>query len=117
MNYNYDRTKTAGRRLDNGLKRQINADLDRAGFGGKARFRKIGAALNMATGVLARHGIEPDETLNAHKFPEHGGTATVRLALSNDADPFSPEEITNTMLALQWTELEPGRVEVIAYLS
>ena len=44
------------------------------------------------------------------------GRCSVRLALSNAADPFSPEEISNSVLVLQWTRLETG-FEVVGYLS
>lgn len=118
MNYSYDRRKTArGARLESKLKRQVNSALDKAGFGGRRKFRKIGEALGVVSDVLSQHGIEPDEVLSAHKFPEAGGSTSVRLAFSNTKDPFSPEEITNSMLALQWTVLRDGVVEVIAYLS
>lgn len=119
MSYDYDRQcKTArGTRLDSRVRRQANAALIRAGLDGNGRFRKIGEALAKAFDVLNDFGIEPDEVLSAHKFPEAKGRANVELAFKNPEDPFSPEPIANSMLAIQWTELTPGRVEAVAYLS
>lgn len=116
-NYSYDRRKTAGTRLDPSLKRQVNAALEREGFGGKRKFRKMGEALNAAMGVLSEHGLEQDEVVSADRFREPSGHATVRVAYSNPSDPFSPETVSNSVLALQWTELRPGVLEVIAYMS
>lgn len=118
MSYDYDRTKTArGLRLDSRVRQQANAALIRKGLDGNGRFRKIGQALAVAFEVLGKFGIEADEVLSAHKFPEAKGRATINLAFQNPDDPFSPESIDNTMLAIQWTEMRPGSVEVIAYLS
>lgn len=118
MSYSYDRRKVArGVRLDTGAKRRINADLVRAGFGGKRKFRKMGEAVNVALGILGDHGLEQDEVVSADKFRQPSGHTTIHVALSNAEDPFSPESISNSMLALQWSELRPGVVEVIAYMS
>lgn len=116
MSYNYDR-RTAAARLDTSLRRKINAELDRAGFGGKRMFRSTGEAVNVAMGVLSDNGLEQDESISADKFRGSTGHTSIHLAFSNQSDPFSPEAISNSMLAMQWTELRPGSVEVIAYLS
>jgi len=106
------------------LKGDINKALDKGGFGGARRFKSIGEALNVAMGILSAHGLEQDETLNAWKFTSNydktkttkGGHETIRVAFTNANDPFSPEEIGNSMLAFAWTDLENG-IEVIAYMS
>lgn len=118
MSYSYDRRKTArGDRLDPKLRSRVNQDLTRAGFGGRVRFRSMGSAMNAATGVLDKHGLELDDVATASRFLAKSGSTTFSMAFTNEADPFSPESINNSMLAIQWTELEPGRFEVIAYLS
>lgn len=104
-------------RLDNRLKSDINRSLRKAGFDGKGRWQKIGQALNVAFGVLAKHGLEADETLSAWSFPEEGGSHAVEVAFSNEEDAFSPVSISNSMIAFQWTVLRPRHVEVIAYMS
>jgi hypothetical protein len=119
MSYSYDRrTKIArGARLDPKLRRQVNDALDRAGFGGKRKFRRMGEALNAVMSVLSDHGIEQDETLNAHHFNQPKGTANIDIAFSNAEDPFSPENIGNSWLHMSWEELRADTIEVIAYLS
>ena len=122
---NYDRRTAApavveeqrDSKMDRTTKRMANRDLVKAGFGGRRKFRKIGEGLNVAFSVLAKYGIEADETLSAHNFPEDKGHYGVDIAWSNTEDPFSPISIKNSVLALQWTELKPGQVEVIGYLS
>lgn len=117
MIYDYDRSKVAAAsRLDNGTKSKINADLRKAGLDGNGRFRKIGEAISKALTVLSRYGIEQDDYLNAHNFPEAKGSYNIGLAFSNKEDPFSPTSIANTGLYLAWEDL--GRnVEVVGYLS
>lgn len=106
-----------GRRLDSGTRRESNALLRKAGLDGNGRFRKVGEALTVAFDTLARVGIEPDETLNAHKFSGESGFRTIDLAFSNPEDSFNPESITNSTLAFSWTELRDGVFEAVAYLS
>lgn len=115
--YDYDRRLARAARLDQKVRSAANQALDRAGFGGRVKFRKVGEGLSSAFEVLAKFGIEPDETLNAHNFPEDKGSRLINIALSNAADSFSPTSISNSGLQFSWQELAEGRVEVIAYLS
>lgn len=99
-----------------GEKRKINASLDKAGFGGKRRFRSVGEATSVAAGVLHKHGLEWG--FNAiHAFRGDTGRRSIELARSNPDDAFSPVEITNTAMAFHWTKMDDGRFEVIAYLG
>ncbi len=98
-------------------RRKINASLTAAGFGGKARFRSVGEALNVADGVLMKAGLEWGQVNSAHLFSGDKGHRSIVLARKNQADAFSPVEITNTALGFQWTKLDGERYEVIAYLG
>lgn len=111
-------SKEAGRRLDNGLRRKVNEKLLRVGLDGNGRFRKPEQGFARAVEVMQEFGIEMDEVVSSHLFsPRPQGTVRVDLAFSNPSDPFSPESITNSLLFLQYTELDAGRFEVTAYLS
>jgi hypothetical protein len=94
----------------------INKALDKAGFGGRERFRSVGEALNIIAGVLSKAGIEWGQVNSAHLFSADNGHQSIRLA-SQTSDPFSPVDITNTALGFQWTKLDGPRYEVIAYLG
>jgi len=104
-------------RLDSSRRSRINRDLEQHGFGGRRKFRSVGEAINVATGVLQKHGLELDEIPNAWFFREPSGHKSLDMAWSNPQDPFSPVPISNSMLALQWTELREGVFEVIGYMS
>jgi hypothetical protein len=119
MSYDYDRrtAKAPQGRLDSGTRSAINRDLDKGGFGGAKRFRRMGEALNEAFSILAKYGIEPDEVLNAHTFNQSKGHRLIELALTNAADSFSPTNISNCGLAFSWHDLGDERFEVIAYIS
>lgn len=118
MDYHYDRrTAATSARLDSKIRREANAALDRAGLGGRGRYRKPGAGLSAAWEVLEKFGLEPDAIPNAHLTGEPQGSITQDIAFSNEADAFSPVSITNSMLAFSWTELRDGVFECIAYLS
>ena len=72
--------------------------------------------------VLAKNGLEADETVDADKFRSRsregvmGGNAMIRVAFSDPADSFNTFPITTSSLAVSWTDLD-GKVEVIAYMS
>lgn len=118
MVYTYDyRSAGLKPKLPDNIRRQANQALIRKGFGGKARFTKIGQALNVAFKVLGDFGIEPDTTLNADLFRGDNGHRGLDIAWSNPEDSFSPMSIQNSMLALQWTKMDNGQYEIIAYLS
>lgn len=105
-------------RLEKPLQQKINVKLSRVGLDGNGRYRSIGMALSAASTVLEDFGIEPDDVFSANRFREDTGHTSFYLAFSNAEDAFSPVgPISNSMLAIQWTKLDEGRYEVIAYLS
>jgi len=123
MNYSYDRRIASPQvaklppKIDSRTKQKINQELIKKGLGGKARYRKMGQAITAAFDVLAKFGIETDETLRVDNFGGDQGNRAIRIAWSNKDDSFSPISIRNTMLALSWTKLDDDRYEVIGYLS
>lgn len=100
--------------LKTACRSRINSALSAAGLNGNRRFEKVGGALSVAVEHMRAGGLELGETVSLLETDQ--GRCSVRLALSNAADPFSPEEISNSMLVLQWTRLETG-FEVVGYLS
>lgn len=92
----------------------INESISRAGLDGNGRFEKVGAAFSAAVEAMRKHGVEIAETVSL--LETDVGRCSVRIAMSNPADAFSPTEIKNSMLSLQWTRLETG-FEVVGYLS
>jgi len=110
-------------RLSPKEKRTVNGALEKAGFGGKARFRSVGEALNVAAGVLGKAGLEWDQINSASLFSKDAGHQSIRLARKNPDDAFSPVGIQNTVFGFQWTRLDDGKgsawpfYEVIAYLG
>lgn len=97
-------------------RRAINKDLNRRGLDGNARFRSMGQVAGEVAGVLRTHGVEVDEVITADRFRHSTGSTAFRVAHSNPDEPMAPQQITNSMVALQWTELKSG-YEVIAYMS
>jgi hypothetical protein len=103
--------------IDAKTRSAINAALDKAGFGGSKKWRKVGLALADAGGVIAKFGYEWDETLNANLFSGDSGTRSLHISKTNETDSFSPTQIGNTALFFQWTKLREDSFEVIAYLG
>lgn len=95
----------------------LNRALNKAGLDGNGRFPSPVAGYVKAVDVLAGMGIELDEVVSSHLFRYDSLSITIRLARTNQDDPFSPVSLKNTMLALSWHQLAPNRYEVLAYLS
>lgn len=109
---------TADAKLSSSLKSKINRDLIKAGLDGNGRFRKVGEAINVASGVFQKHGLEEDDVFSADRLRGPDGRATFNMAFTNVEDPFSPEPISNSMLVVQWHFFEEtGQYEVLMYLS
>ncbi len=106
-----------GRRLDSATRREGNAALRKAGFGGNGRFRKVGEALSRAFSVLSKVGIVQDRALSAYWLSDDYGDWPIDIAFSNKEDPLSTEHITNSVLKFSWSKLRDGRFEIEAYLS
>jgi len=107
----------AGKRLDQGVRREINQALIRAGMDGNGRFRSAQQGYSRAVDVLQDEGIELDEVVSSHLFNQPAGTIKADIAYTNYGDLFSPVSISNSILYLQYTELRPDVFEVVAYLS
>lgn len=105
-----------GAKLPAGTRRDINSDLIRMGMDGNKRFDKMGQVLNVAGTVLTAYGIEWGSVINSHSVSQPSGRINIDLAFTNSADLFSPTDITNSVLAIHWTQLATG-LEVVAYLS
>jgi len=107
-----------GYKLDRKTREVINVDLRKAGLDGNGRFPSIGRALNAASNVLEKHGFEWGQVTSADLFRQRpGGTQSLLVAKKHPTDPFSPEEVSNSALSFQWTELRKNHFEVIAYMG
>lgn len=111
--------EAAGRgvKLAPALRRKISVDFKKHGLDGNGRFEKASKGLSEAVVVLGANGIELDDIIDSHTLLRPSGRATAHLAMINQEDSFSPIPIDNSMLALSWTEVNPGCFEVLAYLS
>jgi hypothetical protein len=99
------------------MKNAATASLIKAGMDGNGRFRSPGDALSKIGNVLSLQGMEWGEVIQSFPLKQPSGNMSIRLAITNPADPFSPTDISNSVLAFQWYQLESGQYEVVAYLS
>lgn len=111
------RVTESGRKVDRVLRRKITADFIKAGLDGNGRFESVGKVLSATFDVLAKHGIESDDTLNAHRFGADSGSRSIALAWTNAEDSFSPESISDTEVYVSWTKLGEDRYEAVVYLT
>lgn len=95
----------------------ITEDFIKVGLDGNTRFMKPQHGFSKAVEVLAEHGIELDEVVNAWLFNRDSGKLQVDVAFTNKDDPFSPISIRNSMLVLTYHKLAEDKFEVIAYMS
>ena len=111
------RYKAAAATLPSALKQKVNQALVRAGMDGNRPWPRLGQALNEIGDVLAKNGLGHD-TMSADRFRGTDGSARLDIEFTNEADPFSPTPITNSILVVTYHQFEEtGRWEVIAYLS
>lgn len=104
-------------RLTPKVRAATNAALIKAGMDGNGRFNSPGAALGKASEVLAANGMEWGEVISSFPLRQPKGRMNIRLAWSNPDDPYSPTDISSSVLAVQWYQLDGGAYEVVAYLS
>ena len=106
------------KRMDRKLKSLINHSFERVGLDGNTRFNTPQQGYSRAVDLMGEYGVELAEVPNSFDF-KHRPTGTVRVdvAFTNQEDIFSPYEITNSMLVIQYTELREDVFEVIAYMS
>ena len=110
------RAKTAAV-LPQGQKQKVNMALMRKGMDGNKPWPRLGQALSEIGAILAANGISHD-TMSSNYFRGKDGTARLDIDFINEADPFSPTPITNSMLVVTYHQFEEtDRWEVVAYLS
>jgi hypothetical protein len=111
------RTAAASVKLDNSTRQKINMALMRSGMDGNKPWPRLGQALNEIGEVLANNGISHD-IMSADRFRGRDGITRLDIDFINEADPFSPTPITNSMLVITYHQFEEtDRWEIIAYLS
>lgn len=118
----YVKSSKQGFRLPKATITRINATLRKLGMDGNGRFSRMGGVLNDIGTVLAENGLEWDDVLDGHRFNQPRGRANLSIALTNEADSFSPENVVNSMVNIQWIVLgkdenDEDLIEVLAYLS
>lgn len=99
------------------VRSDVNSGLIASGLDGNTSFASVGKGLMAVGEILAKNGLEWDETMNASLFKGAKGHRTLRIAFSNEKDAFSPEAIDNAMIVVQWYQHQSGNFEVVAYLS
>ena len=101
------------------VRQTVNGQLAAAGLDGNGRFPSIGAAINVVWGVLGIHGLQIGTTPSANLFRQRpGGDVQLEIEYMNPTDPFSPVQITNSLIHFQYhVEPDTRRVDVVAYLS
>ena len=101
------------------VRQTVNAQLASAGLDGNGRFPSIGRAINVVWGVLGVHGLQIGTTPSADLFRRRpGGDVQLEIEYVNPTDPFSPVQITNSLIHFQYhVEPDTRRVDVVAYLS
>lgn len=107
---------TSASRLDSKLRSKINAELSKY-LDGNTYYVKAEHGLQKAIQILNDFGLEQDGVEHSHLFAQDSGRMSLDLAFSNQADPFSPNSISNSVLVLSFTKMQSGRFEVLAYLS
>lgn len=109
-------------RVDNKLRTRVNKELVRHGLDGNGKFERAESGYSTAVEILARFDIELGEVVSSHLFNQTRdgnpqGQFNVDLAFTNHEDSFSPELITNSMLALSYYRRASGTFEVLARLT
>ena len=104
-------------KIDYSSRQKVNAEFRKAGLDGNGRFREVGQAISVMTGILAKHGMELDDVPNAHLFMADQKAVNFNIAWTNKEDSFSPVEIANSVLHISYTKLREDAYEVVAYLS
>ena len=111
--------KAAQARIDNDLKRDINARMRRLGLDGNGRFRKPDRGFAAAVDAMQENGVTLDGVVSAREFSARpSGTVRADIAFIDESQPLAPGiTISNSILYLQYTEVSDDRFEVVAYLS
>jgi hypothetical protein len=111
--------RAAQARIDNDLKRKINARMRRLGLDGNGRFRKPDRGFAAAVDAMQKNGVTLDSVVSAFEFSARpSGTVRADIAFIDESQPYAPGiTISNSILYLQYTEVSDDRFEVVAYLS
>ena len=97
-------------------KKQINKNLENAGFDGNGRFQTVSHALSHLAAVLDDNGIEIETVITADMIGADGSFRRVLdVARVNRADRFSPESI-GAPLVVSLYDLG-GTIEPLAYFA
>ena len=109
------RVAGAGARLDNPLRKRINAEISR--FIKNRYFEKAQQGLSGVLETLSNFDIELNDVVNSFVFTQPDGRLTHDLAFSNAEQPMAPVPIRNSMLIFSFHQMESGRFEITAYIS
>ncbi len=104
-------------KLDPKERERINGKIAKAGFDGNRRFVSVKEALRTLWLNLEQFGITQGDTIMANELLGSSGTRSFDVSFRRKADQPMDVKIKNSQVYIQWTELAPGRFEVIAYLT
>lgn len=100
-------------------KRRVNSEFRRNGLDGNGRFRSVGEALSVIASIMRDYDIGLLHGMyDNYAYTQEVGSHTEIIARMLDDRGELLEEVTNSLLAIQWHEFKGRQLtEVVAYLS
>ncbi len=102
------------------IKSKINMELSNNGLDGNGRFPEADSGISVIWNILSNYNLALSGTLSKDLFMGNKGRRNLEMEVikSTSNNPFVPgEEIENSMIVYTWEELEPGKFEILVYLS
>ena len=101
-------------KLDKKIRERGNKELKAAGFDGNGRFPSVSKALSGIASAIKKAGLDFSDLISADLFLGKQGHRAFDITQQQNSLNIP---VSNSQLAIDWTELEPGKFEIVAYLS
>ena len=105
-------------KIDRATKNKIAGELKASGLDGNGRFQESDSGVRVIGDVLTKYNLSMDMATKDMFIGPSGMRRFSILSKNTSGDAFTPgQEIKNSMVVYSWTEMGPGKFEIVVYLS
>ena len=109
--------KTFTNKMEKSIKNKIHNELKTSGLDGNGRFPEADGGVRIIGDILGKYGFSMDMASKDMFLGDKGHRTFSIKRNSQTGDPFDSGSEVYSLIVYSWTQMSPGKFEIVVYLS